>query len=788
MTNGRRTMCWLFVAYLMIVILSRPAHVPIASVTILAVGLIFLSIVMGWYLTTKPELGNFRIGYAFLIIWTEELLSYTTSQYRRNSLDYLVDLALLTSVALLYVLIYIPSLQDDLREVLFVGTSIAAILISLYYLKEAITIYTSFKALHFADYSPLKTSISARCGTVNDWASIALSFLPFATQLYMITRKRWAACLGLVSSLLLNAVCLATLSRGAYASLIVFYAVLMVFKSRKMSGSMNHWCQGWMVLASSLVMITAVFRSLGPVLYTIRISETPSQVRSILGRMEIWKAAISIFEKYPITGVGQNNFGMKYVTTQCFQTTNIFVSRPPNLFLHVMAERGLVITATYGIIAGFIFYKLFMLARNEHRTCDSCNCSVQLAGVCAIFVHEMMYTSLFSNQIVEIMFSLILIVGLTKESPSSPSALGRCFIWGGVCSLMLVVCFWVTLQMIPRAIAARHYERALRRDEVGDLWRAREELASAIYLDKDNAYYAQYNGLLIARGIKASIGWTATGISCNLPEANDQKYVERSIAEYERSLSLNKDDIVALQNLAWLYTFRGDLVHADAMFKNVTALSNSGVYYVSYGMFLECSGRQTEAFTEYWQALVSTPEIAQSQFYIGLHNRNPGAADSVIARAVDELMRKLRESNDRDLVAKAGLAELRMSQGDFLSVSRDLENITHRLPNLPRVWSNLAHVYRKMGRKDLAVNALAHAEFLDRSDYLVRNEAWEQAWEFGKTHNLDASPSYLLVSDRARLACRIYGCTREVAGDLLPDRLLEYCLPISSAMLPVAAN
>lgn len=83
-------------------------------------------------------------------------------------------------------------------------------------------------------------------------------------------------------------------------------------------------------------------------------SETANAVR-----LTLWKLALAVFRERPLLGVGPDNFGtrLKVLHPEPYQDNNKVLTQAHNLYLHQLAERGLVGLAMLLALLGFLWWR-----------------------------------------------------------------------------------------------------------------------------------------------------------------------------------------------------------------------------------------------------------------------------------------------------------------------------------------------------------------------------------------------------------------------------------------------
>lgn len=257
---------------------------------------------------------------------------------------------------------------------------------------------------------------------------------------------------------------------------------------------------------------------------------------------------------------------------------------------------------------------------------------------------------------------------------------------------------------------------------------------------------------------------------------------EAAIRDYEHALELNRWDVIARHNMAWLEHLQGNNRDAGENWKAATELDPANpVFHLSYGMFLE-EVRQTEtAKAEYEAAISISPSILDSPFFARYQTRSNAAAESVIVDVTAELERRLRNAPS-DPIVEAKLGKLYLFQQKRSQAATLLQEASRQLPGLSLVWVNLGETYEQMGRLADATDCYKKAEF-DGSSYLPFFRLAELELASGDEN--DAADNFkqaILRWQRTIPAMashnnRIYEGPPQVIDDLLPTTLVWYTTP-----------
>ena len=121
----------------------------------------------------------------------------------------------------------------------------------------------------------------------------------------------------------------------------------------------------------------------------------------------------------------------------------------------------------------------------------------------------------------------------------------------------------------------------------------------------------------------------------------------KAIAEYERVLSRNANDAVALNNLAWEYAQEGREEALELARRAYELRPDVGSIVDTYGWILHLNGRSQEAVDILRRAVRLSPENGEIRYHLARVLADVGQS-SEAARIVAELMESNRSFPSRD--------------------------------------------------------------------------------------------------------------------------------------------
>lgn len=325
-----------------------------------------------------------------------EITSYLTSTYKPNSFYFLFELM---SSILFYCLVRL-NLRHAYQQVsIFILISLLGFILSC---GAILTFYVQYRqlSLYFSDLTGLRHLFSLFNPTdapSGEWATTFLLLLPFPLILFLkfdsLGRDRWLLLCPVITILVVIAI---TFSRGLYLATTAFalltstlFYLYRCFNLKRIV-FFNALTFGLLVVS-----LTPVIK---PVLTTVLLFRTTSQVRSFAGRENLWKHSLGMIKEHPLLGSGSNNFPMQYVAHRGHEDDSVYAARGFNYFLQIVLEKGFI---------GLVVYCLLLVAffRVSHERIRQLQDNLFLKNVTILFVttyaallvRDLSYSSILSN-------------------------------------------------------------------------------------------------------------------------------------------------------------------------------------------------------------------------------------------------------------------------------------------------------------------------------------------------------------------------------------------------------
>ena len=366
------------------------------------------------------------IDLSLFLVVIVETICYYNSTYRPNSLQGYQDALFLF---LFYCLVRLHLRHDYQRTGIFLLLSLFGLCLSAAAMLSFYSYYTFLKSLGFDDLTSFRPYFYFQQPPgipVGEWITIFLMLLPFPILLFIrfadtAQAKVWTLLCPTVVLLLTSAV---TFSRGLYIAIAAFFVfATLLFWLHGLTTSLKRFVRFSALAFLLLIIVVLVTPLRAPVLTTAAIFKTTSQVRSFEGRTALWKTSWEIVKAHPLLGVGAFNFPMQYAAYK--KEDSVYVGRTFNIFLQLLAEKGLVGLLAYCLLF-FNFFKV-LHGKIRHLQGDSFEKAVSilfLASCFALLVRDLSYSSTFVNKGVSALLWLIF-AGSARPEQSLEDVGGR---------------------------------------------------------------------------------------------------------------------------------------------------------------------------------------------------------------------------------------------------------------------------------------------------------------------------------------------------------------------------
>lgn len=670
----------------------------------------------------------------FILILLNEIVNYTASEYKANSILFLKDLFQIISCIILFYKLF---KCGKIKNYFIVFISIMAGVLTLAnipifffrYYESAINGFEDFSQFRFL-YKPL-TFLS------NDWVTILLCLLPFPVigSLYYWKKTLVRYCFIFIFGLIVFNI-LITFSRAGILSFLLFIILLNILVI------CNHLfpVKKIVIFDAILLLMLFIFAFFFSESVCSSIQQTYSHQRSTEGRLQQWEQAFNMIGNTPYLGVGSKNYALLSSSHQQMDLQNSFTGRVNNTYIQLLIEKGLV---GFFIWAYIIIYILFIQIKDRKKRLDKTINCILISAILSILFRELFFSSLLYNSCLLLLFFILIIFNLKDFSKN---VIIRKSIAFGASALFLFGAIY-------------SYSKKS---------------------DDDNALMYAEKGLKCERFTKTKICFDSL---CNNPNYQieiKQNAITLGIKFYKEACRLNSFDAMFHHNLGWLYWMNSqyDLAY-DYISQAVKLDPNDALYHVSKGLITESINIE-EAFESYMKAILISPDIIDSFFFNDLNRRLPVETNKLLEMAYNELKQMISSQYSSILEAKSG--KLLLALGEISQAHEIFNHVTQVHPNLSRPWYYLGLIEQKNGNYCIMREHFKKSLFLS-SDYLP---LYAFAYYYKEIGDMLKSDSYFKNADRiwknkrsihSSRSKRIYFLDTE-KDDIIPEGLFEYIIPV----------
>ena len=602
---------------------------------------------------------------AIALIGVSEMVLYFRSTYQANSIHF--PLICLTFIFLWFYMRQWIVADKQKQLILGVLTAIGG----------ALSIFTLFffafyrvkvTEMGFEDITQFRYLYRPMGMFSNDWASIMLAFLPFATASWFTLPKPYQR-FSAVACLLISLSIIVSFSRGAIFCLVIFYLLVVIFLFYFRIYPFKRLALGCCLWFVILTLVCIPLRA--PLLTTLSVTENISQVRSIEGRLHKWKDAGQLFMQYPATGVGAGNFTLRSEPLNN-QRESTSTGRSTNSWFQLAAEKGLVGLFAYGlffVVWMIEFIKTLRLRQKNHFTSIICG-----VGIFACLLRETTFSTLFDKSSYLLLFVLLLwFAGKSSRKMKIHLRWASFF-------LISIICFGVL--QFRQQTAFRYNKAFIRTYEKGDAdWK---KLQKSLRLAPNNALLHANKGIYLLSQIS---GYDSlVFFNANIPSAT--AYEAKNA--FARAVALNPDDASFQSNLGILQMATGDTVSAIQHLKQALTLApHQSIYHMLCG--LACSDDSVYSHSRFVHAVYYSPDILDSKWFSDLQAQDSSRAVSIVYEAQAMLTDRLANRGN-DPLLQACLAKLLLFQGQAADAKILLHEVARTMPNLNRPWLMLGDI------------------------------------------------------------------------------------------------
>ncbi|MDZ4707777.1 MAG: O-antigen ligase family protein [Saprospiraceae bacterium] len=642
-----------------------------------------------------------------------EFFTYFFSIYRPNSF---LSVEKMFFWVLFYYLLRLGLRNSISRNVLLTSLGILGLLLSFGSIISFFLLKANLEAEGWLDASQFKALFSPFGFRNNDWATLALCFLPFPLIVGVLFRSaKYPVWIGLLCFSLVVFSVLISFSRGAYLSLVVFGSVLttgfIFFRLVKLKTLFLPVIATIGILALMLVPIYEPFKS------TMAMNKTVSQQRSTKGRLETFQLAWCKVKDHWWPGAGAYNYALS--RNHCYPVNedagyHVFTN---NLYLQILIEKGLLGLIIYSLLFLVILWRFFIRLSRDTNTQERIVYLLLFAGFITYCFRELFFSSFFENNPVMVMTCVYAGLSPVTGTPWSMDK-GSRFIKGMIryLPMVLILCVgaWIHFEKWRYHKAEQVMNESVILWEQGSIPAAKDRMDRALKLAPGNAPYHELAGL-----ISGSVNEKMDSLF-SAPAIDDPASFTAALSHFKKALELNPYDGGFHFNLACLLFLQDPAktkLPGNHFQKALYAEPNNIEFLIGYGLSAEYSGDTSLAYGLYEKAIRLDPELLESEFFEDLSYRRPALSGLLIEKAIFHLKNSIDTGYNSVFAARLGLLFWSASQSS--EAKKLFSRVVQELPDLYRPYYYLSRIAEAEGDSALAQRLLRKSLYLNHQDYLA---------------------------------------------------------------------
>lgn len=591
-----------------------------------------------------------------LSLWVWEFIIGVFTEGQNNCMSYLTGQYLFTT--------YYFILRLGLREVSTVRQFIR-ILLMFIFMTSVISLvsfglFTShvydagFESLY--DFKHLYRPF----GSLNNvWSTLMLMLLGIASiPLLTYAQKGKEVILGIIPFCLLLVCLVCSFSRGIYICLAL---TMLLIPCYILSSKDQTHIKLIKLVSLAVVLIGMVFVFKDDALRTMRLVETESQQRSLQARVDAFDYTWQALKDNPWMGCGTGNYSLAVNEYTFEHNGDSFTNMAPNVFSHLLLEKGIVGTVLWGLVFLVECIMLFKYSLVDKR--------VQVflfLFLWVIFAREMSFAALLTDK--RLLAALAILLALSQCNISNGEG------WGvalpkPVCTIMIIICF--------SGLGVYHFI----------FWHDQKcyQDYSAFVLKKD--YVSAYEKVNQARDNVASNVLASSACMAVYDEHQDGRYLELAQKHIDRAVAFSPNDAY-LSGCRAMVQYRNKKEKALGEAKSLVAKFPENPFYrllladMLYGV-----GKRKESVPHFAKAVIASPSILESRAWKEFVGSDVDTTDGIMGTV------RLETANKPDnplLLSRYG--KLLYLLGDSVVAKEYLSDAAAMLPNLKTPWVYLAKI------------------------------------------------------------------------------------------------
>jgi O-antigen ligase/Flp pilus assembly protein TadD len=673
---------------------------------------------------------------SFFLLLLYETVNFSTSAHQPNSILFLRDFLIIFCCILLF---------DKLLKIkkywiyFVVFISIIAGLLALFNIPLFFFRYYESTIYGFNDFSQFRFLYRPLGFLSNEWITILLCFLPFPIIGLLLFWKKIPIRYGFLFIIgLLTFNILVSFSRAGILAFLLFIGLLNLFFCSNRLFSIRKLLLSNAVLILLFALFAVCFS--GSIQSSIR--QTNTHQRSTEGRLKQWEQVTNTIGRTPFFGIGSKNYALLGRESTRVDLEYSFTGRVNNTYIQLLIEKGRTGLLLWLCVIGiFVFYSFQRIRKGKNRLNKAID-SIVLSAILAVLFREIFFSSLLYNSGL-LLFFFILLIFNQKETGKTIAIRKPMFVGFAVFFSFLAVYFYIK--------------------------------------EPDNALHYAAKGLEQERSILIPISYSSLNEYPDSLTKTKRDTLEQAIQYYKKACLLSPSDALFQHNLGWLYWMNQQADSAlYCLLQAVASDPNVALYYISKGLITE-SENSDEAFENYKQAILLSPDIIDSPFFKELKERNPVKTGELLINASNELIQILSVRYSSIIEAKSG--KILLSLGETERAYETFSRVTQIHPNLNRPWYYLGFIEQTKGNFDAMHAFYKKSLFLSPFDHLplyALASYYEYIGDNRKAESYFKSAEKAWKNKRSvhSSQCKRMYYSDTEKDDVIPQGLLDYITPV----------
>ena len=426
LNNVRRIIFFIFTNILIILLIIPKNNGISKTLTIIPYGVIGIAVMVFFISAHFKQFKIFnviwKLNYIDVMIMILPLLYYLLSlksMYAENSLLAISEMWI---ILIIYNFSKICWIDEKFFKIFSIIITLLGSYLAIVTINKIHLWIWLFQKQQFIDIRDIRNTMpTVNSMPIGMWASVLLGFSALVLIISTIWKYNYP-CNNLIIIFLelcfviINIAIIATLSRGALFGLLSMLTLNLI-GSVVVKEKMFLRVLKLYVINILLTIIVFFLMGIHPSIKksVLLTSPTESQVRSVHGRIFIWKNNVELFKNYPIFGVGPKNYGLVNVAISGKTDKINYTGQSFNIFFQLLSECGLIGIIYFITTSVLILLKIIKIYKcSNNRVLKIITVSL-ISGLIGIFIRDLTYSSIFNIEISILIACIISLISVFEN-------------------------------------------------------------------------------------------------------------------------------------------------------------------------------------------------------------------------------------------------------------------------------------------------------------------------------------------------------------------------------------